>query len=261
MSSVWCLGDNTVDRYVGAIDIALLGGNAVNVAAQLQRRSLDVIYCGAVGSDPTGAWLLERIRRAALSTAHVKVEEGQSAITIVKVGLSGDRHFEREDFGVTATFSPGPEELVRAAQADWVHLGMLPNAGAVKHALRELNPGLRISQDCAVTPGLDNASVVFFSAGEDVEGAKARCLEAFRHGHPKVAVATMGALGSLGFDGHDWYEVGAVETNVVDTTGAGDSYIAGFIEATLEGRTLRDAMQRGARFAAATCTHLGGFPQ
>ncbi|NKX52208.1 fructoselysine 6-kinase, partial [Arthrobacter deserti] len=44
----------------------------------------------------------------------------------------------------------------------------------------------------------------------------------------------------------------------VDTTGAGDSYIAGFVAAMAAGMDLQPCMQAGASTAARTCTHWGG---
>jgi fructoselysine 6-kinase len=46
-----------------------------------------------------------------------------------------------------------------------------------------------------------------------------------------------------------------------DTTGAGDSYIAGFLAARLTGADITEAMAAGHARAARTCTHPGGFPQ
>ena len=48
---------------------------------------------------------------------------------------------------------------------------------------------------------------------------------------------------------------------VIDTTGAGDAYIAGFLAARLNGADVPMAMAAGHTCAAACCGHPGGFPQ
>lgn len=258
--SFWCLGDNTVDQYVGASARRMVGGNALNVAVQLHRLGRRVAYCGAVGDDDNGRWIREEIARAGLEDGTVHSVRGESAVTIVRVDAAGERYFEREDFGVTADFIPPEECLSRAANASWVHLGMLPHAARVKASLHKLNPSIRISQDCGVTPGGEALAVGFTSAGEDGQRARAACLKLHAEG-ARLAVATMGGLGSIAFNGHRWWSQPALEAAVVDTTGAGDSYIAGFISARGERLPVGACMHAGAVAAATTCGHLGGFPQ
>ena len=52
---------------------------------------------------------------------------------------------------------------------------------------------------------------------------------------PKLVTATMGELGSICYDGTTLHEFGIVPTRVVNTVGAGDSYIAGFTYGILNG--------------------------
>lgn len=257
---VWCLGDNTIDQYVGASTGRLLGGNALNVAVQLHLLGHCVSYSGVVGDDEHGLWILEEMSRAGINTRAVRIVAGSSAVTTVRVDGSGDRHFEREDFGVTAAYDPPDEDIARASTSSWVHLGMVPDPARVKHRLLALNSTLRISQDCGVVRGGAGLAVAFGSAGEDEDGARCLCVDLHKQGS-KLALATMGALGSLAFDGRRWWRAPAIETNVIDTTGAGDSFIAGFVSARLEGLSTPECMTAGAIAAARTCGHAGGFPQ
>jgi fructoselysine 6-kinase len=71
----------------------------------------------------------------------------------------------------------------------------------------------------------------------------------------------MAALGSIASDGHVLIEVGAEPTTVIDTLGAGDTFIAGFIAARMRGAALAACLSAGHAAAAESCTHWGGFPQ
>ena len=52
--------------------------------------------------------------------------------------------------------------------------------------------------------------------------------------------------------------VAAPRVNPVDTTGAGDNFVAGFISGILEGASLRGCAARGIHRAALAITHTGG---
>jgi sugar/nucleoside kinase (ribokinase family) len=253
------VGDNTVDRFVGAIGRDLVGGNAVNVAVQLAERGFDVRYFGAVGTDPEG----ERIR-STLAGRNVDVEglatvPGRTALTVIRVDDDGERHLEQEDFGVTETYVPGEPQLEAMAGAGWVQIGMVPRASRLRRALRELRPELAIGQDCGVAEGYSDLTVAFEPATAADVASVARTAQAQG---ATYAVITMGAEGSEGFGPRGQHvRQPALPVDVVDTTGAGDSFIAGFVGAFVADRDLGAAMAAGAEWAARTCGHVGGFPQ
>ena len=56
------------------------------------------------------------------------------------------------------------------------------------------------------------------------------------------------------------FEQPAVPAKVIDTLGAGDALIAGVIAALLAGAPPPDALEQGARAAAAACEHIGAWP-
>jgi len=66
----------------------------------------------------------------------------------------------------------------------------------------------------------------------------------------KVAVATFGDKGSLAYDGNQFYEGGIYPAQVVNTVGAGDSFIAGFLYAVLNGADIETCLDTGAKIAA-----------
>jgi fructoselysine 6-kinase len=253
------IGDNTIDEYVRAdVRHSYVGGNAVNVAVQLCRQGHDSRYAGAVADDAAGRRIRTALDAQGVRTTELVVLPGHTSTSRVVVRPDGDRFFEWEDFGVCADYRPSPADLEQLRHCVLVHIGMLPDAGPVRAWLAA--HGVLVSQDCAVTAGFSDLDVAFCSAGEDLELACTQAREAVSAG-ARVAVATCGAQGSVGFDGHSWWRVSAAPATVIDTTGAGDSYIAGFLARFALGAEIVECMRAGAAVAARTCEHLGSWPQ
>ncbi|MGR0221379.1 PfkB family carbohydrate kinase [Agromyces sp. ZXT2-6] len=255
------VGDNTIDRYVGDESARYAGGNAYNVAAQLASRGGTVAYFGAVGADADARTIARGLHRAGVDPAGLVTLPGSTAVTTIRVD-SGDRVFEREEFGVTADYFPSETQIERLAAARWVHIGMLPRAGELRAQLRwrrtSRGRGPVVSQDCAVASGFTDLDVAFGSVGE--EGDAHAWADAALAAGAASAVVTRGARGAVATDGVDRLEQPALPTRVVDTTGAGDAFIAGYIGACIDGLAAAPALERGARWAAAACRHLGGWP-
>jgi fructoselysine 6-kinase len=255
-SSFGVLGDNTIDRYVGHEDALHVGGNALNVAVHLAHSGADVRYAGAVAGDELGRLVRRTLVAQGVGVDQLLTLPGRTSVSRIRVQPDGDRVFEHEDFGVCDDYAPRPEDLDALASCRTVHLGMLRRPAPVRQALR--TRGVRVSQDCAVTPGYDGLDVAFCSAGERTDRARRTAEEAVAGG-AGLAVVTCGAAGSLAHDGATWWEQPALPVVVVDTTGAGDSYIAGFLLALDGGQPVAEAMRAGASAAARTCGHLGAW--
>jgi sugar/nucleoside kinase (ribokinase family) len=79
-------------------------------------------------------------------------------------------------------------------------------------------------------------------------------------GHCEIAALTRGAHGSVIVAGDDVHIVDAFPTEVVDTTGAGDLYAAGFLYGFTQGRDLATCGRLGSLAAAEVISHLGARP-
>ena len=77
--------------------------------------------------------------------------------------------------------------------------------------------------------------------------------------HPQIVVATRGGKGSLAYDGESFYPGQIVPCSVVDTMGAGDSFIAGFLMAWLKKESIPACMRAGAENAAVTLGYPGAW--
>jgi fructoselysine 6-kinase len=252
------IGDNTIDQYFGSMNQSFVGGNALNVAIQFSQLAHPARYAGAIGPDENGRRVREALVRNNVITEGLVVLDGVTSISKIRVEPDGERFIDFEDFAVCADYKPDNRELDALAECSFVHIGMSPFADEIRKELSRR--GARISQDCAVSTGYDLLDVAFSSAGDDQNAARTMA-ESAVDGGARLAVVTCGPAGSIAFDGTAWTTQEAHPIDPVDTTGAGDSFIAGFIGALATGKELQSCMRAGAAAAAKTCLHWGGWPQ
>lgn len=257
------VGDNCIDRYLPPIGVATVGGNAVNVAVHLGRRGHLVTYYGAIGGDEDGRRVVEEIARNGVATDRVRViPDGRTATTDIQSGPDGARVIAVEDFGVCRGYRPDPGETAELRRMRHVHVGWLDDGGALRRALA--GDGVAISQDLSVNTGPEHAGAaglaIAFAAADGWDEADAVATRLLAAG-ARLAVVTCGAAGSMAADPRQRVRTGAAVIPVVDTLGAGDTFIAGFLDAFLTGQDLPACLAAGRDAAAATCRHFGGFPQ
>ena len=256
------VGDNCIDKFRPS-GASLVGGNALNVAVQLRRLGETVAYFGAVGQDADGRRTIDELLRNGVDVQNLQTLPTVTAYTDIAVDASGDRAILFEEFGACRQYRPSPTDLERIRGARHVHIGWLDDAGALRRDLAKR--GVSVSQD--ITVNADPASlqvagldVAFGSSGQDLDRAGQMARSLFEQG-AKLAVVTCGALGSVAWNGSEIAKTGIRPVEVFDTTGAGDSFIAGFLSALVRGLHLQACLEAGRDAAAITCTHFGGFPQ
>jgi fructoselysine 6-kinase len=265
MSGPATIGESCVDRYLPPIGLDAPGGNALNVAAGLAAAGLTVAHVGAVGDDDEGRFVLARAAERGIDTTHLAVVPGgRTGLTTITVTPDGDRVFESEELGVSATFRPTDEAVELLKTRSWVHAtGPADIVDALKAVAAA---GVPISYDVYHSPRTERLqelapllAVAFLSApAGDAAAATALARDAVGRG-ARAAVVSRGEDGSLMLTGDRVVEQPAVPANVVDTLGAGDALIAGVIAAMLEGVSPQRLLERGARSAAAACQHVGAW--
>lgn len=253
------VGDNCVDYYVQT-QTGYPGGNPVNVAVYFTRLGGRAAYVGAVGTDEGGRLIRNGLREKNVDISHVHIEPGATAVTRVEL-RDGDRVFSGYDEGVMAGFDLSEGDLDFICAADLAVGGI--SGHAERYFSRIRGRGIPTAFDFSDEYGdpvtekiFPYVDLAFFSyGGDDVNGF----LRQMRAKGPAICVATLGADGSAAYDGRRFYRQGIVPCRVVDTMGAGDSFIAGFLYGYLEGLDIPDCMASGARCSAVTLTCRGAW--
>lgn len=257
------VGDNCIDRFRPPVSQSLVGGNAVNVAVQLASLGHEAHYFGAVGRDADGLRTRRLLAETGVWLDNLQARDGVTAHTDIEVLPSGERVIAFEDFGVCAGYGPDRADIDVLKTMDHVHIGWMDDGGALRRTLAAA--GVSLSQDISVNAdpknlGVDGLTIAFGSAGDDELGAEEMLQRLLAQG-ARIAVVTRGSKGSAASDGTVRVSAGIRTVDVIDTTGAGDSFIAGYLAAHIAGMPLLQCLEAGRDQAARTCAHVGGFPQ
>lgn len=102
-------------------------------------------------------------------------------------------------------------------------------------------------------------SFAFFSGSDMTEEECIGLLKAVYELGTKIAGVTRGIKGAIFYDGVRIYRQNIKKVDVIDTMGAGDSFIAGFLTAYANGTGMEEALDYAAGRSAFTCTIGGGF--
>lgn len=257
-----CIGDNCIDYYEES-GLAFPGGNPVNVAVYARSLGAQTAYLGAVGTDPYGDLLLRRLSEEGVDVSHVQRLPGATALCHVS-HVNGDRVLGDYDEGVMAEFSLLSEDFRFLGACDLAVTGLWGHAEHSLEAIRAM--GIPVAFDGAERPfdpagriALPQTDIAFFSDDLLPDNAlKEKILSVSSLG-PKLVIATRGAQGSLAYDGRCFVSCAPAPCAMIDTMGAGDSYIAGFLVSWLSGSALPECMRAGAEKAAVTIGHKGAW--
>jgi sugar/nucleoside kinase (ribokinase family) len=249
-------------------------GTAAGTSITLAKLGATVRSAGAVGSDPVGDLLLQMLTRHGIDTSLVVRRDGeQTSASVLAIRPDGSRpafHVPGANLSYGADDAPHAE----IARATHLHLGgpeLMGGDTAAKILAPARDAGVVTSADllapceadmlgwiAPALPYLDyllpNDEQVLGLTGAATLEDGARAL--LGHGTGCVAV-TRGARGALVVTADEAIAVPAFAVPVVDTTGCGDAFSAGFLRGIGLGRPLRDAAVLGCVVAALVAQGLG----
>jgi fructoselysine 6-kinase len=259
------VGDNCIDDYV-ELGKKYPGGNALNVAIYTSRhKDVKSDYVGIVGTDENGIYLLDQIRENGLDTRHIIVKEGVTAVTKILI-RDGDRVFDDYIEGVQEDAVLLYDKIPDPKVYDLVHFTVW---GFGREHVKKIKESAKALLRCDFSGQLDDPrheimpylDVSFFSGSKLVdEGENPEVvLRRLKEKTPGLVVMTMGEHGSMVYDGTTMFKGEALPVEVVDTLGAGDSFIAAFLVSQIKGEPIEESIKNGHQTAREICTRLGGW--
>lgn len=247
------------------------GGKGANQAAAAARLGQSVAMVGRVGRDDAGVDLRRSLEDHGVDVSQVKIDDAApTGVATIAVDHDGEN-----------SIIVGPGANGRVSPADVRDASSLLGAAAVVLLQLEIPldsvlaaaqaasgivilnpaPGRALSQDL-----LQEIEVLVPNRGElsllaDQPGSSGQILELVaRIPAPETIVVTMGSEGALVYEHGRATPIPSFETDVVDTTGAGDSYCGALADALVRGESLPLAARWAAAAAAVTVSRAGAQP-
>jgi fructoselysine 6-kinase len=247
------LGDNCIDVYE-RLGKRYPTGNVVDTGVNMQLLGIPTSIISTTGNDQNGEWMIQTLTEEGIDISHLKVGNGPTAVTYMDMEGMERVHGDYEE-GVLEHMVFDEENLCFAARHDLVHTALWGKAEEALPKLKE--KGAVISFDYAdrldhplVEKTLPYVDYGFFSYKKNRDSYIEQYLKDKTDRGMKLAVATFGEKGSLAFDGQHFFEGRVYPAKVVNTVGAGDSFIAGFLYGILTGKSITEALDKGAKVAA-----------
>ncbi len=279
-----------VKRIVGAGEESFIthydetpGGSAANTIVGLARLGIKVGYIGKVANDKEGEIQLKSLRKEKIDITNLIIsEEGRSGTVIGFVDENGERALYVNP-GVNDTIKFEEIDKAYVRNTEFLHLTSFVGEKPFKvqkkivKTLSEVklsfDPGeLYMRKDFTALKPIIKKSYVLFPnerelkilTGKDFETGSKILLKS---GARFVAVK-LGKKGCYVTDGREKYLIDAYNVKVVDTTGAGDAYCAGFLYGLVTGKDLytcgrlgnfiasRKIQKKGSREGLPTCSAL-----
>jgi fructoselysine 6-kinase len=269
---VTAVGDCGVDRYLN-LGRDRPGGITLNFAVNARRLfdpDDEVGVVTALGTDDEASLVRSAIAKCGL-TSTIATLEGATSLQLIDRHPSGEKVFVRYEEGVLGRYRMGATERAVIARSDLLMAVAYSQVEALFDSVMDApSPGLRavdFGDLDGVTGGpgfveryLDRFHVAFFGLTE-AQGDLIAALQSLARSREGLFVVTLGAAGSLAFSGGTRLECPAVAVpQVVDTTGAGDTFAAAFLSEYCRSRRVPESLSLGARCASDTVQRLGAFP-
>lgn len=273
-----------VEKLVDSAEL-LLGGSGAITASQAARLGLATAFVGQVGDDLMGRWCLEVLEASGVDVSRCLAKKGvPTGITVVLAGpedramltfggalgsfaasdvpvdiLTAGRHLHFAGFFLQPRLSRGVAAMALSARRSGTVVSLDPNG----------DPARR--WDSGIEKAIAEVDIAFFNEDE-ARGVAAALEEGESFEDANVAgaaisrrVATVvvknGAAGAMLFSGPVSRSVSVPlfeDGRVVDTTGAGDSFDAGFIAGRLAGLSDQDSLLVACYCGSQVVTAPGG---
>jgi sugar/nucleoside kinase (ribokinase family) len=257
-----------------------IGGCAANAAVDLTKMEVSTAVVGRVGDDAFGRIVNQMLRERGVDTSAIQTTPDADTSQTLIVNVAGEDRRFIHTFGANAFFAATdiPTALVKQCRVFYLggYLAMprmgqdelAPLFAAARQAGAKTvldvvvpGPGEHLSRLDGLLPHVD----VFLPNNHEAqlmtgESDPVRQAEVFRRLGARTVVITMGSDGSVLVTEQARLRAGVFSMPLVDGSGGGDAFDAGFIYGLLKGMTAEDCLRVASALGASCVRAIGTTP-
>ncbi|WHH61622.1 fructoselysine 6-kinase [Petroclostridium sp. X23] len=241
------VGDNCCDIYLN-LNRFYPTGNAIDFAVNLKKLGGDISVLTIFGNDAFAESVRQLLKKYQIDFSMSKSANRQSAEAVMNI-VNGDRIHLSYTEHVLSDFYLDEEDIEYIKQFDVIYSEKRSKIGLYAKKIKNDNNIMVHDFSCRLEDQSNNEIIpymdyAFFSYRKDDDYIRS-FLKKARNKGAKVVIAMLGEDGSMAYDGENYYRETAQKVKVLNTVGAGDSYIAGFIYGAMQGEPIEQCMKRG----------------
>jgi sugar/nucleoside kinase (ribokinase family) len=255
------------------------GGQIATALSACAALGLQTSYIGTISSDQNGEFIRDALATRGIDVSRAIVRAGVNPFAVILVAEGKTTHGLQRGSGQgerivlwdrPAEMALKPADLPKdlATSTRLVHVDDVDPDAAIAAGKAGIAAGVHVTSDIEAarpkTPAiLDAVTIPIFAehVPGDLTGERdiERALRILRQRHAGMLVVTLGSRGAAMLDGDRYLRQPAFPVDVIDTTGAGDVFRAGFIYALLRGDTPEGILRFACAAAGASCTRRGAI--
>jgi len=240
------------------------GGNSLNQAIGYRQMGYQSAFVGALGTDEAGDRIDSLLKAEAIDVSHMYRLSGRTACNKIINDDAGER------YGIEGAWEGGVYEKFELSETDWDHISDFDiwsthaNSPCYLNALERKNKSQFMSVDFLhlkdydlLEKSLQVVDIAYFGGTADMVDDLTRIAKS----HRGILVLTLGAEGSIAFEGERTYTQKALPIDkVIDTTGCGDAFQSAFTATYFNTKDIRASLLAGAELGKKAASNFGGIP-
>lgn len=251
------------ETLIGSNFQILMGGKGANQAVLSSALVEEVVFLGAVGNDSFGLNSVENLKNKGVGIDYISTKSNSTGLAIIQL-VNGENsiavipgaNLEITEKEVDIFLDNNPDLRLIITQLE-------TNIDAIIHLINQCNVrNIPIILNPAPAQSLsrDLIEKVDFLIPNETEAEflfNTQDFEKLVTDFAGKLIITMGSKGVMYFDGQKTLVSPSQKIEVIDTTGAGDSFVAGFAAGISNNEGIQKSIELGIKIASMTCMTLG----